>query len=233
MTNPSPLVSVCMTTYNHEPYIARAIESVLAQQTSFGVELVLGEDCGTDRTAEICREYAAKYPDRIRLVTSPENVGWRRNYRRTFEACRGKYVAYLDGDDWWCDPLKLQKQADLMESDPGCGMCYTRASNYWQATDRTEPRPPDHYTDFARLLCSLTIANCATLAAGADRTVLRRGAPRRASRMEDRRRSDVALVFGVQPDPLHARHHGRAPASARQREPQHGLPGNGSPSATR
>ena len=83
-----PLVSVCMTTYNHEPYIAEAIESVLAQQTSFGVELVVGEDCSTDRTAAICREYAAKYPDRIRLVTSPENVGWRANYRRTFEACR-------------------------------------------------------------------------------------------------------------------------------------------------
>ena len=130
-----PLVSVCMTTYNHEPYIAEAIESVLAQQTSFGVELVVGEDCSTDRTAAICREYAAKYPDRIRLVTSPENVGWRANYRRTFEACRGKYVAYLDGDDWWCDPRKLQMQADLMESDPGCGMCYTRASNYWQASD--------------------------------------------------------------------------------------------------
>ena len=160
----TPLVSVCMTTYNHEPYIAEAIESVLAQQTSFGVELVVGEDCSTDRTAAICREYAAKYPDRIRLVTSPENVGWRANYRRTFEACRGKYVAYLDGDDWWCDPRKLQMQADLMESDPGCGMCYTRASNYWQASDRTEPDHSDHYTDFGRLLCSLTIANCATLA---------------------------------------------------------------------
>ena len=160
----TPLVSVCMTTYNHEAWLAQAIESVLAQRTSFGVELVVGEDCSTDRTAEICREYAAKYPDRIRLVTSPENVGWRANYRRTFEACRGKYVAYLDGDDWWCDPLKLQKQADLMEADPECGMCYTRASNYWQATGRTEPDHPDHYTDFARLLCSLTIANCATLA---------------------------------------------------------------------
>ena len=109
-----PLVSVCMTTYNHEPYIAEAIESVLAQQTSFGVELVVGEDCSTDRTAAICREYAAKYPDRIRLVTSPENVGWRANYRRTFEACRGKYVAYCDGDDWWSDPRKLQMQADLL-----------------------------------------------------------------------------------------------------------------------
>ena len=86
----TPLVSVCMTTYNHEPYIAEAIESVLAQQTSFGVELVGGEDCSTDRTAAICREYAAKYPDRIRLVTSPENVGWRANYLSTFEACSGK-----------------------------------------------------------------------------------------------------------------------------------------------
>ena len=109
-----PLVSVCMTTYNHEAYLAQAIESVLAQQTSFGVELVVGEDCSTDRTAAICREYAAKYPDRIRLVTSPENVGWRANYRRTFEACRGKYVAYCDGDDWWSDPRKLQMQADLL-----------------------------------------------------------------------------------------------------------------------
>ena len=158
----TPLVSVCMTTYNHEAYLAQAIESVLAQQTSFGVELVLGDDCSTDSTAAICREYAAKYHGRVRFVTGQRNVGWRANYRRTFEACRGKYVAYLDGDDWWCDPRKLQMQADLMESDPGCGMCYTRASNYWQASDRTEPDHSDHYTDFGRLLCSLTIANCIT-----------------------------------------------------------------------
>ena len=121
--NNTPLVSVCMTAYNHEDYIAEAIESVLAQQTSFGMELVLGEDCSTDRTGPICREYAAKYPDRIRLVTSPGNVGMRANYRRTFDACRGKYVAYLDGDDWWTDPQKLELQVELMESDPGCGMC--------------------------------------------------------------------------------------------------------------
>lgn len=113
-----------MTTYNHEAYLAQAIESVLAQQTSFGVELVLGDDCSTDSTAAICREYAAKYPGRVRFVTGQRNVGWRANYRRTFEACRGKYVAYCDGDDWWSDPRKLQMQADLLESDPSCGMCY-------------------------------------------------------------------------------------------------------------
>ena len=159
-----PLVSVCMTTYNHEAYLAQAIESVLAQQTSFGVELVLGDDCSTDSTAAICREYAAKYPGRVRFVTGQRNVGWRANYRRTFEACRGKYVAYCDGDDWWSDPRKLQMQADLLESDPSCGMCYTRASNYYQNTGLTEPDHEEHFTDFDHLLCRLTIANCATLA---------------------------------------------------------------------
>lgn len=111
----TPLVSVCMTTYNHAPYLRQAVESVLSQQTLFDFELVLGEDCSTDLTAEICREYAAKYPGRVRLVTGARNVGWRANYRRTFDACRGKYVAYCDGDDWWTDPCKLQMQADLME----------------------------------------------------------------------------------------------------------------------
>ena len=95
----TPLVSVVMTTYNHAPYLRQAIEGVLAQQTPFDVELVLGEDCSTDATPAICREYAERYPGRVRLVTGPANVGWRANYRRTFEACRGRYVAYCDGDD--------------------------------------------------------------------------------------------------------------------------------------
>ena len=163
-TSATPLVSVCMTTYNHEAYLSRAIESVLAQETAFDVELVLGEDCSTDATRSICEDYAARYPDRIRLVTSAENVGWRANYRRTFEACRGKYVAYLDGDDWWSDPRKLQKQADVLEADPGCGMCYTAAERFWAAENRTEPDYPAHYTDFDHLSYSLTICNCATLA---------------------------------------------------------------------
>ena len=69
-TSATPLVSVCMTTYNHEAYLPRAIESVLAQQTAFDVELVIGEDCSTDRTRSVCEDYAARFPERIRLVTS-------------------------------------------------------------------------------------------------------------------------------------------------------------------
>ena len=160
----TPLVSVCMTTYNHEAYIRQAIEGVLAQQTSFGVELVLGEDGSTDGTAAVCREYARRFPDRVRVVGGGENVGWRANYRRTFDACRGKYVAYCDGDDWWDDPLKLQTQVGLLESDPACGMCCTAATDFYQATGERKPYPPERYTDFGRLLLRTTVANCTTLA---------------------------------------------------------------------
>ncbi|MBE6182038.1 MAG: glycosyltransferase [Rikenellaceae bacterium] len=159
-----PLVSVCMTTYNHASYLAEAIEGVLAQQTAFDVELVIGEDCSTDDTRAVCEAYVAKYPDRIRLVTSAKNVGWRANYRRTFEACRGKYVAYCDGDDWWCDPQKLQLQVDLMESDPACGMCYTGADEYHQISGLLKPDPDHHYTRFEDMLLGISVPNCTTLA---------------------------------------------------------------------
>ena len=212
----TPLVSVCMTTYNHEAYLRQAVESILAQETSFDVELVLGDDCSADSTAAICREYAAKYPGRVRFVTGERNVGWRANYRRTFEACRGKYVAYCDGDDWWSDPRKLQMQADLLESDPSCGMCYTRASNYYQNTGLTEPDHEEHFTDFDRLLCrQLRHAG----APRPHRPLLCRGTSRRAPRMAYRRRPDVALVRCLQPCALPPGHHGGAPPPAAEREP--------------
>ena len=160
----APLVSVCMTAYNHEAYLAEAIEGVLMQRTAFGVELVLGEDCSTDRTAAICREYAARYPGRIRLVAGPENVGWRANYRRTVAACRGKYVAFCDGDDRWCDPLKLQMQAELLEADPSCGMCYTRTEKADGRRGVREYLPQgEPSTDFRSLLRSYTIGNCSAM----------------------------------------------------------------------
>ncbi len=160
----APLVSVCMTTYNQVPYIRQAVESILGQQTTFGVEIILGDDCSTDGTTAICREYASKYPGRVRLVEGLYNVGWRANYRRAFGACRGKYIAYCDGDDWWSDPHKLQMQADLLESDPACGMCCTAAVDYYEVFGAQKPYPPAFYTDFDRLLLRTTIANCTTLA---------------------------------------------------------------------
>lgn len=165
-TAPSnPVVSVCMTTYNHAPYLAQAIEGVLAQRTSFDVELVLSDDCSTDGTAAVCADYAARYPDRIRLVTGASNVGWRANYRRTFEACRGNYVAYCDGDDFWIDPFKLQKQVDLLESDLSCGMCYTRSERRIETTAERWIYPRrGALCDFDGLLFDNTVENCTAVA---------------------------------------------------------------------
>jgi glycosyltransferase involved in cell wall biosynthesis len=122
----TPKVSVCMITYNHEQFIAQAIESVMMQQVNFDYELVIGEDCSTDRTREIITEYYYKFPDRIRLLLWKENQGLRgrNNLVKTLFECKGKYVALLEGDDYWIDPNKLQKQVDYLDIHTECALCF-------------------------------------------------------------------------------------------------------------
>ncbi|MBK7338828.1 MAG: glycosyltransferase [Saprospirales bacterium] len=120
-----PLVSVSMICYNAEPFIAEAIEGVLQQQTSFEIELVIGDDCSQDETRRIIEEYGAKYPGKISVVPKGENLGITGNTARNFAACRGKYIAICDGDDVWIDPFKLQKQVDFLENHPDYGLSYT------------------------------------------------------------------------------------------------------------
>ena len=111
-----------MITYNHAPYIANAIECVLAQEISFPLELVIGEDCSTDGTRDIVFEYAASFPDTIRVVTSDTNVGIRANSWRTFGTLCGKYVALCEGDDFWHRQDKLETQIRFLEQHPGYGL---------------------------------------------------------------------------------------------------------------
>lgn len=118
-----PKVSVLMITYNHEAFIAQAIESVLMQIADFDYELVIGEDCSTDRTREIVQGYQNSYPDRIRLLLTEQNIGYHRNLLETYRACRGEYIAILEGDDFWTDPHKLQTQAEIMDADPQVVIC--------------------------------------------------------------------------------------------------------------
>jgi glycosyltransferase involved in cell wall biosynthesis len=118
----NPLVSVKMITYNHAPYIAMAIDCVLAQKTNFPFELVIGEDCSTDGTREIVLDYAKRYPEIIRVITSEQNVGMHKNSLRTDQACKGMYIAYCEGDDFWHHLEKLQMQVDYLETHPECGM---------------------------------------------------------------------------------------------------------------
>ena len=115
--------SVCLLTYNHERWIAQAIESVLAQQ-GIDFELVISEDHSTDGTRAIVDDYAARHPERIRVLPSPANVGMTRAFARGIEAARGTYVALLDGDDYWTSPDKLRVQADFLDAHPGCAICF-------------------------------------------------------------------------------------------------------------
>lgn len=120
-----PLVSVLMLAYNHESYIAEAIEGVLSQTSSYSFELIVSEDCSTDRTREIALDYQSRYPDLIRVLYSEKNIGMMKNFTRALKACRGKYLAYCEGDDKWIDPLKLQLQIDYLEANPDCGLVYS------------------------------------------------------------------------------------------------------------
>ncbi len=123
-----PKVSVCIITYNHERFIEQTLQSALAQKTSFDYELVVGEDLSTDATRTIVLDYQRRYPDRIRVLLSPKNSGPQVNALRTLAACRGEYVARLEGDDYWTDSEKLQRQADLLDFEPSAFICGARAS---------------------------------------------------------------------------------------------------------
>lgn len=121
------LVYVFMITYNHEAFISEAIEGVLNQVTNFEYKLVIGEDCSTDNTRRICKQYYEKFPTRIQLLLHENNVGVYENVIQTLRACRGKYTAICEGDDYWTDPLKLQKQVDFLEANPDFSICFHRS----------------------------------------------------------------------------------------------------------
>lgn len=129
-----PLVSIFCLAYNHRDYIEQAIEGFLMQKTDFEYEIVIGEDCSTDGTREIVFEYASKYPEIIRVVTSDTNVGMVENAHRTKLAIRGKYTAICEGDDYWIDPYKLKKQVDFLESNPDYGLVHTDNSRLFETT---------------------------------------------------------------------------------------------------
>lgn len=117
-----------MITYNHEEFIAQAIESVLMQETNFAVELIIGEDCSTDGTRAIVCDYKKRYPERVRVLLHERNRGVHFNFVATMKACCGQYIALCEGDDYWTDPYKLQKQVDFLENHPDYSICFTRAT---------------------------------------------------------------------------------------------------------
>src|SRR5690554_3017735 len=129
MEDKEPLVSICCITYNHEDFIRDAIEGFLMQKTSFPIEIIIHDDASTDNTANIIEEYANKYPDLFVTILQSENQ-WSKGggsiYARfVYPRARGKYIALCEGDDYWTDPLKLQKQVDFLEANPEYILCFT------------------------------------------------------------------------------------------------------------
>ena len=125
-----PLVSISCITYNHENYIRDAIEGFLMQKTTFPVEILIHDDASTDKTADIIREYENKYPDIIKPIYQFDNKyskGISVSETYNFPRARGKYIAMCEGDDYWTDPSKLQKQVDFLENNSEYVACYHNA----------------------------------------------------------------------------------------------------------
>ena len=123
----NPLVSVRCITYNHENYIAQALDGFLMQKTNFPFEVIVHDDASPDKTADIVREYEKKYPAIIKAIYQTENQYSKRDgtiTRILNEACKGKYIAFCEGDDYWIDENKLQMQVDFLEGNPEYGMCF-------------------------------------------------------------------------------------------------------------
>ena len=138
--NQLPMVSICVQTYQHAAYIQECLDGILMQKTTFPFEILLGEDDSTDGTREICLEYAEKFPDKIRLyLHHRENnikIGGqatgRFNFVYNLYSAKGKYIALCEGDDYWTNPLKLQKQVDFMEKILDFGICFHKVEVFQQ-----------------------------------------------------------------------------------------------------
>lgn len=132
MPNLKPLVTVCIFAFNHEKYIAQAIESVLSQKTNFEFEVIVGEDGSTDMTIEILHRFRSLNSSKLRILEQDQSKkiylnGYptgRWNFINTLSCARGKYISLLDGDDYWNDPFKLQKQVDFLEANPDFAICF-------------------------------------------------------------------------------------------------------------
>ena len=132
----TPVVSVCIITYNHEKYIRQTLDGVLAQVTDFPIEVVIGEDRSTDATGQIVLELQDEHASVIRVLQSTTNLGMNKNLIRTLEQCRGRYIALLEGDDVWTSLRKLQEQVNFLENNPDCTICFHKAEVYIEEKDQ-------------------------------------------------------------------------------------------------
>jgi glycosyltransferase involved in cell wall biosynthesis len=132
------LVSICMLTYNHQGYIKQAIDGVLMQQTNFEFELIISDDGSPDQTNEVISDCIARHPKResIKYFNQQKNLGMQANFIFALSQCNGKYIALCEGDDYWIDPLKLQKQVDYISNHENCNLVFTNVKLLEEAENK-------------------------------------------------------------------------------------------------
>lgn len=141
-----PKVSVVCVAYNQQDFIAQAIEGFIKQKVDFTLEILVADDCSTDNTPKIVKQYAEKHPKTIRPILRKKNIGIQKNFIETLKSAGGKYIALCEGDDYWTDPHKLQRQVDLMEANPDYALCFHPVKVHFedeQEDDFLFPNPKD------------------------------------------------------------------------------------------
>lgn len=139
-----PLVSVVMITYAHENFIEQAINGVLMQECDFDIELIIANDCSPDKTDDVLKKIIKNHPNAywIKYIKHEKNIGMMPNFIFALKEAQGKYIALCEGDDYWIDPLKLQKQVDFLEENPDCSLCFhTNEEVYNNSTGKRIKRP--------------------------------------------------------------------------------------------
>jgi glycosyltransferase involved in cell wall biosynthesis len=164
---PMMKVTVVMTTYNHENFIAESITSALSQDVTFDYEIVVIEDCSTDRTRDIVINLRDRYPERIRLVLAPRNRNDSRNFAHAIETSGSQYIAWLEGDDYWTSPHKLQRQVDFLDARPNFSACFHNVSMVREAGNHPPEHmnPPDQgdVSTVEEILATNSIATCSVM----------------------------------------------------------------------
>ena len=160
-------VSVLVMTYNHEKFISQALESVAMQETNFEYEILISEDCSTDRTRQIALEFQKAHPENVRLLLSEQNIHSNEIVVRGIRAARGEYIALLDGDDYWTSLHKLQKQVDFLDNHPECSLCFHNARIFHEADGREgrnwTPPGQKKISTLADIWMGNFIATCSTM----------------------------------------------------------------------
>jgi glycosyltransferase, family 2 len=133
-----PLVSIVCISYNHGPFIAAALDGFLMQQTTFPYEIIVSDDASTDNTQAVIRSYQERYPERLRVTLRSQNVGANENGLAAIASVRGRYVAFCEGDDYWTDPHKLQKQVDFLTFHQEYSVCFHRSLEFYQDHSRPD-----------------------------------------------------------------------------------------------